>query len=70
MMGIMASSDDKLQEGSTGMGKIGRSYPRFDETLVGEGEEPSVTALEVTIGLIAVFIALGLIGLLLAFPPS
>ena len=33
MMGIMASNDDKL-EGSAGMGKIGRSYPRFDETLV------------------------------------
>ena len=69
MMGIMASNDDKL-EGSAGMGKIGRSYPRFDETLVDDGEEPHVTALEVIVGLLAVFLALGLIGLLLAFPPS
>ena len=53
-----------------GMGKIGRSYPRFDETLVDEREQPSVTALEVIIGLSAVLLALGLVGLLLAFPPS
>ena len=52
------------------MGKIGRSYPRFDETLLNEGGEPSATALEVVVGLLAVFIALGLVGLLLAFPPS
>ncbi|HXL74927.1 MAG TPA: hypothetical protein VN967_03655 [Burkholderiales bacterium] len=53
------------------MGKIGRSYPRFDETLVDDGGgEPSVTALEVIVGLLAVFLALGLVGLLLAFPPS
>jgi hypothetical protein len=52
------------------MGKIGRSYPRFDETLVDDGGEPSATALEVVIGLLAVFLALGLVGLLLAFPPS
>jgi len=52
------------------MGKIGRSYPRFDETLVDEREQPSVTALEVIIGLFAVLLALGLVGLLLAFPPS
>jgi len=69
MMRIMASNDDKL-EGSAGMGKIGRSYPRFDETLVDDGDKPSVTALEVIVGLLAVFIALGLVGLLLAFPPS
>ncbi len=57
--------------GSAGMGKIGRSYPRFDETLVDDGGgEPSVTALEVIVGLLAVFLALGLVGLLLAFPPS
>jgi len=65
----MASNEDKL-EGSAGMGKIGRSYPRFDETLVDEREQPSVTALEVIIGLFAVLLALGLVGLLLAFPPS
>jgi hypothetical protein len=70
MMGIMAGDNDKLQEGSVGMGKIGRSYPRFDETLVDDGEESSVTALGVIVGLLAVFIALGLVGLLLAFPPS
>ena len=71
MMGIMAGDNDKLQEGSVGMGKIGRSYPRFDETLVDDGDErPSVTALEVIVGLLAVFVALGLVGLLLAFPPS
>ena len=53
------------------MGKIGRSYPRFDETLLDDGDEqPSVTALEVVIGLLAVFLALGLVGLLLAFPPG
>ena len=53
------------------MGKIGRSYPRFDETLVDDGDEkPSATALEVLIGLLAVFLALGLVGLLLAFPPG
>jgi hypothetical protein len=53
------------------MGKIGRSYPRFDETLVGDGgERPPVTALEVAIGLLAVFLAFGLVGLLLAFPPG
>jgi hypothetical protein len=69
MMATMASNEDKL-EGSAGMGKIGRSYPRFDETLVDDGGEPSVTALEVVIGLLAVFIALGLVGLLLAFPPG
>src|SRR6266446_4622969 len=57
--------------GSAGMGKIGRSYPRFDETLVDDGGgEPSVTALEVVVGLLVVFLALGLVGLLLAFPPS
>jgi hypothetical protein len=70
MMGIMAGDNDKLPEGSAGMGKIGRSYPRFDETLVDVGEESSVTALGVIVGLLAVFIALGLVGLLLAFPPS
>jgi hypothetical protein len=69
MMGTMASNEDKL-EGSAGMGKIGRSYPRFDETLVDDGAEPSVTALEVVIGLLAVLLALGLVGLLLAFPPG
>ena len=37
------------------MGKIGRSYPRFDETLVDDGDErPSVTAFEVIVGLLAV----------------
>ena len=56
--------------GSAGMGKIGRSYPRFDETLGDDGEQPSVTALEVIVGLFAVLLALGLVGLLLAFPPS
>jgi len=57
--------------GGRRMGKIGRSYPRFDETLVDDGDEqPSVTALEVVIGLLAVFLALGLVGLLLAFPPG
>ena len=69
MMWTMASNEDKL-EGSAGMGKIGRSYPRFDETLGDDGEQPSVTALEVIIGLFAVLLALGLVGLLLAFPPS
>src|SRR5437773_257556 len=50
MMGIMASNDDKL-EGSAGMGKIGRSYPRFDEALVDDGgEKPSVTALDGDVG--------------------
>ena len=53
------------------MGKIGRSYPRLDETLVDDvRERPSVTALEVIVGLVAVLLALGLVGLLLAFPPS
>ena len=53
------------------MGKIGRSYPRFDETLLDEGgERSSVTAFEVIVGLLAVFLALGLVGLLLAFPPG
>jgi len=53
------------------MGKIGRSYPRFDETLVDDvGERRSVTAFEVIVGLLAVFLALGLVGLLLAFPPG
>jgi hypothetical protein len=60
------ASSDKL-EGSAGMGKIGRSYPRFDETLVSEGEEPSVTAFEVIAGLVAVFVALGLFALLLTY---
>jgi hypothetical protein len=54
-----------------GKGKIGRSYPRFDETLVDDGsEKPSVTALEVIICLLAMFLALGLVGLLLAYPPG
>ena len=49
------------------MGKIGRSYPRFDETLVDEGEESSVTAFEVIAGLVAVFVALGQFALLLTY---
>jgi hypothetical protein len=55
------------------MAKIGRSYPRFefDETPVDDGgEKPSVTAFEVIVGLLAVFLALGLVSLLLAFPPG
>jgi len=53
------------------MGKIGRSYPRFDETLLDDGDKkPSVAAFEVIVGLLAVFLALGLVGLLLAFPPG
>ena len=53
------------------MGKIGRSYPRFNETLLNDGDEkPSAAAFEVIVGLLAVFLALGLVGLLLAFPPG
>jgi len=53
------------------MGKIGRSYPRFDETLLDDGDKkPSAAAFEVIVGLLAVFLALGLVGLLLAFPPG
>ena len=49
------------------MGKIGRSYPRFDETPVDEGEEPRTTALEVIAELVAVFVGLGLFALLLTY---
>jgi len=69
MMGTVASNDDDVQ-GSAGMGKIGRSYSRFDEPLAEPRDEPASASLEVIVGLIAVFVALGLVALLLAFPPG
>ena len=69
MMQTVDSNDDNLH-GSAGMGKIGRSYSRFDEPLAEPRDDPPSAPLEVIIGLIAVFIALGLVGLLLAFPPG
>ena len=65
----MDSNDDNLH-GSAGMGKIGRSYSRFDEPPVEQRDDPTSAPLEVIVGLIAVFVALGLVGLLLAFPPG
>jgi hypothetical protein len=67
MMGSVDSNDDNLH-GSAGMGKIGRSYPRFDEPLMEHGDDPT-SASRVVGGLIALFVALGLIGLLLTFWP-
>jgi hypothetical protein len=54
------------------MGKIGRSYSRFDEMepLVEHPEDSASASLEVIVGLIALFVALGLVALLLAFPPG
>ena len=69
MMGTVASNDDNVQ-GSAGMGKIGRSYSRFDEPPVEQRDVPTSAPLEVIVGLIAVFVALGLVALLLAFPPG
>ena len=69
MMGTVASNDDNVQ-GSAGMGKIGRSYSRFDEPLEEPRDEATSAPIEVIVGLIAVFVALGLVGLLLAFPPG
>ena len=69
MMRTVASNDDNVQ-GSAGMGKIGRSYSRFDEPLAEPRDEPTSAPLELIVGLIAVFTALGLVGLLLAFPPG
>jgi len=68
MMGTVARNDDNVQ-GSAGMGKIGRSYSRFDEPLAEPRDEPTSAPLEVIVGLIALFVALGLIGLLLTFWP-
>ncbi len=68
MMRTVDSDDDNLY-GSAGMGKIGRSYSRFDDPVVEHLEDPT-RASRVIVGLIAVFVALGLVGLLLAFPPG
>ena len=69
MMKTVHSNDDNLH-GRASMGKIGRSYSRFEEPLAEPRDDPPSAPLEVIIGLIAVFIALGLVGLLLAFPPG
>jgi hypothetical protein len=63
-------SEIALKSGAAGMGKIERSYSRFDEPLEEPRDAPTSASLEVIVGLIAVFIALGLVGLLLAFPPG
>jgi len=69
MMETVDSNDDNLH-GSAGMGRIGRSYSRFDEPLAEQRDDPARTPLELIVGLIAVCVALGLIGLLLAFAPG
>ena len=69
MMETVDSNDDNLH-GSAGMGRIGRSYSRFDEPLAEQRDDPRSARLELIIGLVAVCIALGLVGLLLAFPPG
>ncbi len=69
MMETVDSNDDNLH-GSAGMGRIGRSYSRFDEPLAEQRDDPVRTPLELIVGLIAVCVALGLIGLLLAFAPG
>ena len=68
MMRTVDSNDDNLH-GSAGMGKIGRSYSRFDDPVVEHLADPT-RASRVVVGLIVVFVALGLVGLLLAFPPG
>ena len=68
MMRTVDSDDDNLH-GSAGMGKIGRSYSRFDDPVVEHLDDPTCAS-RVVVGLIAVFVALGLVGLLLAFPPG
>jgi hypothetical protein len=67
--GDMDSNDDHLH-GSAGMGKIGRSYSRFDEPLVEHREDPTSAPQDVAVGLVALFVALGLVGLLLTFWPG
>ncbi len=69
MMETVDSNDDNHHERAS-MGKIGRSYPRFDEPLAEPRDDPTSAPIEVIIGLIAVLVALGLVGLLLAFPPG
>ena len=69
MMQTVKSNDDNLHA-SAGMGKIGRSYSRFDEPLAEQRDDPRSARLELIVGLVAVCIALGLVGLLLAFPPG
>jgi hypothetical protein len=69
MMETVDRNDDNLH-GSAGMGKVGRSYSRFDAPLAEQRDDPTSAPLEVIVGLIAVLIALGLVGLLLAFPPG
>jgi len=67
--GNVDSNDDNLH-GSTGMGKVGRSYSRFDEPLVEHRDDPASAPRDVVVGLIALFVALGLVGLLLTFWPG
>ena len=69
MMETVDSNDDNHHE-RAGMGKIGRSYSRFDEPLAEPRDEPPSARIEIIIGLIAMLVALGLVGLLLAFPPG
>jgi hypothetical protein len=67
MMGTVDNNGDNLH-GSTGMGKIGRSYSRFDDPLVEDPDDPTRVS-RVVGGLVALLVALGLVGLLLSFWP-
>ncbi len=69
MMKTVDSNDDN-RHGRASMGKIGRSYSRFEEPLAEPRDVPTSTPIEVIVGLIAVLVALGLVGLLLTFPPG
>lgn len=65
-------SNDHNLRGRAGMGKVGRSYSRFDEMqpFVEHGDDPKSGPHSVIAGLIALFIGLGLIGLALTFWPG
>ncbi len=69
MMRTVDSDDDDLH-GSAGMGKIGRSYSRFDDPVVEHLDDPTSAPRDVAAGLVALLVALGLVGLLLSFWPG
>jgi hypothetical protein len=66
-MRTVDSNDNHLHQ-NAGMGKIGRSYSRFDDALVEDPDDPT-RASRVAGGLVALLVALGVVGLLLSFWP-
>src|SRR3989442_10675743 len=67
--GNVDSNDDNLH-GSAGMGKVTRSYSRFDEPLVEHRDDPERPPRNVVLRLIALFVTLRLVVLLLTFRPA